>query len=141
MDIHVPQDNDAGLAYHAGRTGLRVTSPFPPGCIPADVPGQATQQIRRGFHRCTRTEWLDGLTDATVRGVVVARIKRLERGLMGDVEPVGEGVSELRIHIGTGWRVYFTQRGAQLVVLLVGGSKRTQKRDIKRAKALAARLD
>ncbi|MHA6886269.1 type II toxin-antitoxin system RelE/ParE family toxin [Ralstonia pseudosolanacearum] len=87
------------------------------------------------------TEWLDGLTDATVRGVVVARIKRLERGLMGDVEPVGEGVSELRIHIGTGWHVYFTQRGAQLVVLLVGGSKRTQKRDIKRAKALAARLD
>lgn len=87
------------------------------------------------------TEWLDGLTDATVHGVVVARIKRLERGLIGDVEPVGEGVSELRIPIGAGWRLYFTQRGAQLVVLLVGGSKRTQKSDIKRAKALAALLD
>ena len=87
------------------------------------------------------TAWLDDLADAQVRGVVVARIKRLERGLMGDVEPVGEGVSELRVHVGAGWRVYFTQRGTQVIVLLVGGSKRTQKSDIKRAKALAALLD
>jgi putative addiction module killer protein len=87
------------------------------------------------------TAWLDDLADETVRGVVVARIKRLERGLLGDVEPVGEGVSELRIHVGAGWRVYFTQRGAQWIVLLAGGSKRTQKSDIKRAKALAALLD
>jgi len=87
------------------------------------------------------TEWLDSLSDASVRGVVAARIKRLERGLMGDVEPVGDGVSELRIHFGAGWRIYFVQRGAQLIVLLAGGSKRTQKADIKRAKALAALLD
>lgn len=87
------------------------------------------------------TSWLNGLTDAAIRGVVVARIKRLERGLMGDVQPVGEGISELRIHAGAGWRVYFTQRGTQLIVLLVGGSKRTQKNDIKRAKALAVLLD
>jgi putative addiction module killer protein len=87
------------------------------------------------------TEWLDSLSDVEVRGVVVARIKRLERGLMGDVQPVGEGVLELRIHVGAGWRVYFVQRGAQVIVLLAGGSKCTQKTDIKRAKALAARLD
>lgn len=87
------------------------------------------------------TKWLNDLTDTTVRGVIVARIKRLECGLMGDIAPVGDGVSELRIHLGAGWRVYLTQRGAQLVVLLVGGSKRTQKSDIKRAKALAALLN
>lgn len=87
------------------------------------------------------TEWLDGLSDSAVRGLVVARIKRLALGLMGDVAPVGEGVSELRIHVGAGWRIYFVQRGALVIVLLAGGSKRTQKSDIKRAKVLAARLD
>jgi putative addiction module killer protein len=89
----------------------------------------------------TFTAWLDGLKDEKVRGVLVARIKRLELGLMGDVESVGEGVSELRIHFGAGWRLYFTQRGTQIIVLLVGGAKRTQKKDIKRAKELAALLD
>lgn len=87
------------------------------------------------------TCWLDGIKDSTVRAVIVARIKRLERGLMGDVVPVGEGVSELRIHVGPGWRVYFTQRGRKCVILLVGGEKRTQANDIKRAQELAATLD
>ena len=85
--------------------------------------------------------WLDELADVTVRSIVLARIKRLERGLMGDVEPVGNGVSELRIHVGAGWRVYFVRHGSQIIVLLAGGSKRTQKTDIKRAKVLASLLD
>lgn len=87
------------------------------------------------------TLWLDALKDKVVRGAVLARIKRLEFGLMGDTEPVGGGVSELRIHLGAGWRVYFTRRGQQVIVLLADGSKRTQKADIKRARALVALLD
>ncbi len=87
------------------------------------------------------TAWLDGLDDVTVRSVVVARLKRLELGLMGDVKPVGGGVSELRIHLGAGWRVYFVQHGIHVIVLLAGGSERTQKRDIKHAMALAALLE
>ncbi len=87
------------------------------------------------------TEWLDGLPDAEVRAILAARIKRLALGLMGDVAPVGEGVSELRIHLGAGWRVYFVKHGAKVIVLLAGGSKRTQKADIKRAKVLASRLE
>ncbi len=87
------------------------------------------------------TRWLNRISDGEVRGIVIARLKRLERGLAGDVESVGEGVSELRIHVGAGWRIYFTRRGRQLIVLLAGGSKQTQAADIKRAKALAALLD
>ena len=87
------------------------------------------------------TAWIDGLKDETVRGVVLARIKRLELGLLGDVSRVGDGVLELRIHLGAGWRIYFTQRGREIIVLLAGGSKRTQKTDIKRAKVLAGLLD
>lgn len=84
--------------------------------------------------------WMDALKDAKVRATIAARIRRLGAGLPGDVESVGEGVSELRIHLGAGWRVYFTRRGAEIVVLLVGGSKSTQTADIKRAKTLAAKL-
>ena len=71
--------------------------------------------------------WLDGLTDATVRSAVVARVKRPALGLMGDVEPVGDGVSELRIHVGAGWRVYFVRHGSQIIVLLAGGPSAPRK--------------
>ena len=89
----------------------------------------------------TFTAWLDRLTDPKIRGAVIARIKRLELGLLGDVNSMGGGIHELRIHIGAGWRVYFTRRAGQVIVLLVGGSKRTQKADIRRAKDLAAQLE
>jgi putative addiction module killer protein len=86
------------------------------------------------------TAWLDGLKDSRVRGAVAARIKRLSFGLLGDFKTVGDGVIELRIDFGAGWRLYYTQCGTQIVVLLAGDSKRTQKKDIQRAKALAATL-
>ena len=87
------------------------------------------------------TAWLDGLADITVCSVIVARIKRLALGLTGDVAPVGKGISELRIHVGASWRIYFVQRGTQVIVFLGGGSKRIQKAGIKRARSLALRLD
>jgi putative addiction module killer protein len=87
------------------------------------------------------TTWIEDLKDETVRGVIVARIKRLEHGLLGDTASLGDGVSELRIHLGAGWRLYFTRRGTQIIVLLAGGAKRTQQKDSQRAKALAKSLD
>jgi putative addiction module killer protein len=86
------------------------------------------------------TAWLDGLKDNRVRGAVTERIKRLTFGLLGDFKAVGDGVIELRIDLGAGWRLYYTQHGAQIILLLAGGSKRTQKKDIQRGKALAALL-
>jgi putative addiction module killer protein len=71
---------------------------------------------------------------------IEARIRRLSLGNFGDVRPVGEGVSEMRIDYGPGYRVYFVQRGAALVILLAGGDKRTQDRDITIARALAREL-
>ena len=85
-------------------------------------------------------EWLDGLCDILARARVQARIERLAAGNPGDVAPVGEGVSELRINYGPGYRVYFKQRGRELVILLAGGDKSTQARDIKTALRLARDL-
>lgn len=86
------------------------------------------------------TKWLDGLNDIRARARVLARIERLATGNPGDVATVGEGVSELRIDYGPGYRVYYKQFGEFLVILLAGGDKRTQTKDIKTALHLARNL-
>ena len=85
-------------------------------------------------------QWLDGLRDIRARARIQARIERLAMGNAGDVKPVGEGVSELRIDHGPGYRVYFKKRGRELIVLLTGGDKSTQASDIKTALRLARTL-
>ena len=94
-------------------------------------------QIRKSE---TFAKWLDGLRDVRARARVQVRIERLAAGNAGDVEPVGEGVSELRIDYGPGYRVYFKKHGREVVILLAGGDKRTQSADIKTALRLARNL-
>jgi putative addiction module killer protein len=79
-------------------------------------------------------EWLQGLNDRQARARIEARLARVVVGNFGDVEPVGEGVMELRIDWGPGYRVYFARLGQVVVLLLCGGDKRTQRKDINRAK-------
>jgi putative addiction module killer protein len=79
-------------------------------------------------------EWLAGLTDRQARARIEARLARVAAGNLGDVEPVGEGVMELRVDWGPGYRVYYSRIGQLIVLLLTGGDKRTQQEDIKRAK-------
>ena len=81
--------------------------------------------------------WLKNLRDKGARGRIVSRVERLEAGNFGDVAPVGNGVSEMRIHYGAGYRVYFIRRGEELIVLLCGGDKSSQSKDIATAKQLA----
>jgi putative addiction module killer protein len=85
-------------------------------------------------------KWLDGLNDIRARARVLARIERLATGNPGDVAPVSEGVSELRIDYGPGYRVYYKQFGEFLVILLAGGDKQTQTKDIRTALRLARNL-
>lgn len=84
--------------------------------------------------------WIDELRDQQGRARILARIERLAAGNRGDVKPVGEGVSELRIDVGPGYRVYFTKHGQKIVILLAGGDKSTQATDIKMALRLARNL-
>lgn len=85
-------------------------------------------------------KWLDGLRDIRARARILARVERLIAGNPGDAEPVGEGVSELRINYGPGYRVYYKQQGHAFVVLLAGGDKGSQSRDISVALHLARNL-
>jgi len=84
--------------------------------------------------------WLDGLRDLRARARIQARIERLAAGNPGDVKPAGEGVSELRIDYGPGYRVYFKKRGRKVIILLAGGGKGSQARDIRKAQQLARDL-
>lgn len=88
----------------------------------------------------TYAQWIDNLRDLQARARVQVRIERLAAGNPGDVKAVGEGVSELRIDYGPGYRVYFTKRGRKIVILLAGGDKTTQAVDIKIALRLAHNL-
>jgi putative addiction module killer protein len=84
--------------------------------------------------------WFRDLVDRRAKQVILARLTRLEQGNFGDVKPVGEGVSELRIDVGPGYRLYFVRRGPAVYLLLTGGDKGSQKRDIEEAKAMARKL-
>lgn len=82
-------------------------------------------------------EWFDNLRDRQAKARINIRIRRLSLGNPGDVRPVGEGVSELRIDYGTGYRIYYVSKGMELIILLAGGDKKTQQKDIVLAKELA----
>ena len=96
---------------------------------PKDVLAFRTHEGRIPFQ-----EWLDDLDDRTAVGRILARLARVRLGNLGDCKGVGEGVFEMRVDHGPGYRVYFGQKGRTLVILLCGGDKRTQEKDIRRAK-------
>jgi putative addiction module killer protein len=87
------------------------------------------------------SNWLKGLKDGLTRQRLNKRLRKVQLGSLGDVEPVGEGVSEMREHFGPGWRMYYVQRGDTLIVMIGGGGKSTQQADIKRAIKLAKSLE
>lgn len=87
------------------------------------------------------SKWLGGIKDRAVQQRLNARLRKATLGNLGDVRPVGDGVMEMREHFGPGWRMYYVQRGAVLILMLGGGDKSTQETDIARAITLAASLE
>lgn len=86
------------------------------------------------------SDWLESLADTRAQAKIAIRIARVQAGLLGDIKSIGDKVSELRVNYGPGYRVYLTRKGDELVILLCGGDKKSQKRDIKRAKEMAAEI-
>lgn len=89
----------------------------------------------------TFSKWLKSLRDPRAKAKISARLRRLSLGNAGDAEPVGNGISEMRVHQGKGYRVYYVSKGDVLIVLLCGGIKTSQQRDIKLAKSMAKKLE
>lgn len=88
----------------------------------------------------TYEKWEARLRDKKVKAIIATRLSRLANGVLGDVSPVGEGISELRIHYGSGYRVYFKQYEKEIIILICGGDKTTQRHDIEIAKKLSQKL-
>jgi putative addiction module killer protein len=84
--------------------------------------------------------WLAGLRDGVTKGRLLVRLRKVQLGNLGDIKPVGDGVFEMREHFGSGWRMYYVQRGDVLIIMLGGGDKSTQDSDIIKAKKLANSL-
>lgn len=85
--------------------------------------------------------WLNGMRDIAGKARIIKRLERAQQGNLGDIAPVGEGVMEMRLFFGPGYRIYFVQRGDTLVILLCGGDKSSQPDDIERAKAMAKEIE
>ena len=113
------------------------------GCLAATTGAvdELTQMLPGINRHCEFADWLANLRDRMARGRIAKRLALLEAGHLGDVKPVGGKVSELRIDHGPGYRLYFTRRGEALILLLIGGDKGSQRRDISKARAIAERFN
>ncbi len=107
------------------------------------LPAQLDRQSNVAYKLQTEefSSWISDLRDYTAKARILVRIQRLANGNPGDVAPVGKGISELRINYGPGYRVYYVQRGEELVILLCGGDKSSQSKDISRAKEVVDELE